>query len=30
MADFFLGTLTNTPVNYDSFSVTPHDPKDVF
>ncbi|NEO43590.1 MAG: peptidase [Moorea sp. SIO4A3] len=27
---FFLGTLTNTPVNFDSFSVTPNDPKDVF
>ena len=30
MADFDLGTLTNTPVNYDSLSVTPHEPKDVF
>ena len=30
MADYYLGTLTNTPVNYDSFSVTSNDPQDVF
>ncbi|NEO43588.1 MAG: peptidase [Moorea sp. SIO4A3] len=30
MADYYLGTLTNTPVKFDSFSVTPNDPKDVF